>query len=564
MKPFFSLTLLLTSAAALAQQPVPIPDTLAGSSINLTLRADSVQFFPGRKTRTLGYNGQSYFGPTLILRKGQTANMMVTNLISDSTTVHWHGLHVAAVNDGGPHTFIPPGQMWMPRFPVMNDAALYWYHPHLHKRTAEQAMRGAAGFIIVRSADEAALNLPRRYGVDDVPLAVQSHQFDPLNQINYRGMQDSILLVNGARNPYLALPAQVVRLRLLNASQERNFNFGFTGNRSFYVIANDGGLLAAPVPTTRILLSSGERAEILLDLSGLNGQTLHLMSYGSELPMGVQGGPVMMMPGAPPMDSPLNAANFNVLQLNVGAPTANPVTTIPTSLLPVVPWPAATATTTRTIRFTAANPLAMDGPFFFNGQLFDMGRIDYTIPENSTEIWQLQNQTMVAHPFHLHGMSFYLLDRNGVSVPPKERGAKDVVLVAPNETVRFITRFEHFPDLTVPYMYHCHILMHEDDGMMGQYVIAATPTGLPDAAPVGDVRAVPNPATGTFRLEGTWATPPSALELRDLLGRVVLRQPVTHGAPVVEAAALPAGVYHCALYDAAGRRTATTKVVLTR
>jgi bilirubin oxidase len=466
-----------------SQNQIALPDTLTGQLISLTMHSDSVSFLSGRKTPTYGFNQYPYLGPTLIIQKDQPVSITVHNQIGDTTAVHWHGLHVAPGNDGGTHLFILPGQSWNPQFTVLDKASTYWYHPHLHRKTAKQALWGAAGFIIVRDSIESTLYLPRSYGIDDFPIAVQCMQFDSINQIMPRGMQDSILMVNGTVDPFVNLPAQVVRLRLLNAGGERTFNFGFTGNKTFYMIGSDGGLLPAPILSTRIRLSPGERAEILLDLTGLNGQNLFLMSYASELPMGVQGGPTMPMPpGSPPMDSPLNGIDFNVLKISVTATTSNPVTTIPGTLVPGTPILESQANTTRTLIMTAENLMSMDGPFYLNGNLFDMNRIDYHVPLNNTEIWVLQNQTMVAHPFHIHDVQFYILDRDGNPVPPVERGRKDVVLVLPDETVRFITRFEDFSDSIVPYVYHCHILMHEDDGMMGQFLVTKGTSGIDPGA----------------------------------------------------------------------------------
>ncbi len=408
------------------------------------------------------------------MRKGDSVSITVTNQIGDTTTMHWHGLHVAPLNDGGPFSMIMNGMNWNPKFVVRNNAATYWYHPHMMAKTAEQAIKGDAGMIIVRDNDEAALNLPRTYGIDDFPIVVQSVELDTLNQFMPRGMVDSVVLVNGTDSPYVNMPAQVVRMRLLNASGERTFNFGFTANKAFKVIGNDGGLLNAPVNSTRIRLSPGERAEILLDLTGMVGQTIHLMSYASELPMGVQGGPTMPMPpGSPAMNSPLNGIDFNILQINVAAPTASPVTSIPASLVTDVPYATSSATVTRHILMSADSMMVMDGPFYLNGNMYDMDRIDYRIPLNNVEIWSLKDSTMVAHPFHLHGFHFFVLDRDGVAVNASEAGRKDVVLVQPNETVRFIAKFDDFADTTVPYMFHCHILMHEDDGMMGQFKVGA-------------------------------------------------------------------------------------------
>lgn len=397
---------------------------------------------------------------------------------------------------------------WNPQFTVLDKASTYWYHPHFHGKTAEHTIKGAAGMIIVRDTEELSLNLPRQYGIDDFSIIVQSVQFDSNNQFMPFGMQDSILLVNGIRanygySAYLNVPAQVVRFRLLNASGERTFNFGFSGNLPIYVIGSDGGLLNTPINTTRIRVSSGERYEILIDFTSMNGQSIYLMSYASELPMGIQGGPTMPMPpGNPPMDSPLNGVDFNILQLNVVSQTANPVTTIPSSLVAVSSIPASQAVVTRTINMTAISPMLMDGSFFFNGQLFDKDRIDYFIPVNNVEIWELNNNTMVAHPFHIHGVQFYVLDRDGNLPPIYERGRKDVVLVSPQETVRFITKFETFTDTIIPYPFHCHILMHEDEGMMGQFlVVPQNYVGVKEnLIPTQNIKVYPNPVSSILNI----------------------------------------------------------------
>jgi blue copper oxidase len=504
MKKVFTLIFWGIQVVAFAQQPLFIPDTLTGSTINLNIHADSVQFFPGQISQTYAFNANKFLGPTLILNKGNAVTINVNNQIADTTTVHWHGIHLPAMHDGGPHTTIAPGDVWSPNFVVMDHAATYWYHPHLHMKTAEHVIKGAAGLIIVRDTTEAGLILPRKYGVDDFPIIVQCQEWDTLNQVLPEGMQDSIIMVNGVRGNYgssvfLDAPAQVVRLRVLNASGERAFNFGFTNNQSFYQIATDGGLLNAPVLATRVRLAPGERAEILLDLTNMQNQTLYLMSYASELPMGVQGGPTMPMPPwAPPMDSPLNGVDFNIMQINVVAATVNPVTTIPGTLVSNNPYSASSAHTQREIRFTADSVMVMDGPFYFNDSTFNMMRIDYTIPLNSIEVWKLVNETMVAHPFHIHDVQFYILDRNGIPPAPEEAGRKDVVFVLPGDTVRFITKFEDFADTMYPYMYHCHILMHEDDGMMGQFIVHPNPVGISPNNNLENVSVeiYPNPING--------------------------------------------------------------------
>lgn len=526
------ITCLISTKSAVSQTAIPIPDTLSGSNISLTMHQDSVQFFPGVKTQTLAFNQYAYLGPTVILNKGQNINITVNNQIGETTNVHWHGLHVSPSNDGGPHTMIMDSMSWNPQFTVLDRASTYWYHPHFHGKTAEHVIKGAAGLIIVRDNDEAAITLPRKYGIDDFPIIVQSAQFDSLNQPMPFGMQDSTLLVNGIRanfgySAYLNVPSQVVRLRLLNAAGERTFNFGLTGNMSFKIIGSDGGLLNTPVTATRIRVSPGERYEILIDFTGMNSQSINLISYGSELPMGVQGGPTMPMPpGNPPMNSPLNGVDYSILQLNIGSQTTSPVTTIPTSLVPVTPIPSAQSNITRTIDMTSINMMAMDGPFYFNGQLFDMERIDFYIPIDNTEIWELKNNTMVAHPFHIHDVQFYVIDRDGNMPPTHERGRKDVVLVHADETVRFITKFETFTDTIVPYVYHCHILMHEDDGMMGQFLVV--PSGFvgldENLVLTQSIKVFPNPVSNSFRFELPEINSTYDIRVIDMSGRVVFSQ----------------------------------------
>jgi len=542
--------LLCINAAAQTTQ-LAIPDTLIGPNYTLNMHKDSVQFFPGNKSHTYAYNIYKYLGPTLIFNKGANVNITVNNQIGDTTTVHWHGIHLPSKWDGGPHTAIMASASWNPTFTVMDNAATYWYHPHLHGKTALQAIKGAAGLIIVRDPIEAALNLPRKYGVDDFPVVVQCQQYDAANQAMPLGMQDSTILVNGARANYgytvnANMPAQVVRMRLLNASGERAFNFGFTANKAFKIIASDGGLLNAPVNATRIRLAPGERAEILLDLTGMDGQIIHLMSYASELPMGIQGGPTMPMPSGPPMDSPLNGIDFNIMQISVVPQTATPVTTIPATLTTNTPYSVGSANITRTIRFTADSAMVMDGPFYFNDSTFNMMRIDYEIPLNNIEIWKLVNETMVAHPFHIHDVQFYLFDRSGTTPPAEELGRKDVVLVPPGDSVMFITKFEDFADTIIPFMYHCHILMHEDDGMMGQFIVKPNLTSVSEIA-LNDlsIKIYPNPAKEILFLNIEQLSDPKPVEVKvyNSIGKLIYQTDTKDTNTVIDIGQWASGLY---------------------
>jgi bilirubin oxidase len=559
MKTILTAFLVAMCAMANAQNLLYIPDTLSGTDFNLAVHKDSVQFFPGQLTNTFGINTHKYSGPTLILRKGDSISIHVNNQIGDTTTMHWHGLHVAPKIDGGPFSMIMDGMSWNPRFVVRNNAATYWYHPHMMMKTAEQAIKGIVGMIIVRDNAESALSLPRTYGVDDFPLMVQSVELDNNNQFMPAGMVDSILLVNGTVNPYVSMPAQVVRMRLLNASGERTFNFGFTGNQSFSVIGNDNGLLQAPVTTTRIRLSPGERAEILINLSGMYGQTTYLRSYASELPMTIQGGPTMPMPaGSPAMNSSLNGIDFNILQINVGAATVSAITAIPASLVADIPYLETDVNATRSITMTADSMMVMDGPFYFNHNLFDMMRIDYYIPLNNTEIWTLMDSTMVAHPFHIHDVHFYILDRNGNPPAPVERGRKDVVLVQSMETVRVIAKFEDFADTTTPYMYHCHILMHEDDGMMGQFVVTNATEHIKNISSNPRVIIYPNPATDELNISMQTGSV-SNITILDVVGRQVYNNKFTDNLKISTGSWVK-GYYTILIFD--GARSIAQKFVV--
>ncbi len=484
MKKLIVLTLTVMVAVSLnAQNPIIIPGTLSGTEFNLNLQNGTFQFYDGINTTTMGVNG-GMLGPTLIMQKGDDVDITVNNNLDETTTIHWHGMHVSAANDGGPHTTIEPGASWNPKFTVLDKAGTYWYHPHLHEKTNEHVSKGIAGFIIVQDEEEATLDLPRTYGVDDFPLVIQTKDFDSQNEIVVPSNSDDVLMVNATIEPSLDVPAQVIRFRLLNGSSMRVFNFGLSDNSSFYMIGSDGGLLSEPLALTRLQMAPGERAEILIDFGGKEGQQLKLMSYAAEFNNGIYGatypgmGQMMTLDGYNP--NAMNGNNFEVITFNIGAPNGNPVTSIPATLVEVTPIPESDSDITRNLTFTPEfmGPDQLNGNFFINGTTFDMDVINYSIPLNNTEIWSITNQSGIAHPFHIHDVQFYVLDRNGNPPPASEQGRKDVILIRPQETVRFITKFEDFANDPVPYMFHCHMLIHEDGGMMLQFEVVDDLIGI--------------------------------------------------------------------------------------
>ena len=503
MKIFFLLLLNVHVASLLAQNPLLIPDTLSGNLFELTLQNGNFSFYDSQNTTTMGVNG-NILGPTLIFNKGDFVDIRVNNQLSETTTIHWHGLHVSAANDGGPHTTIEPFELWNPRFTVLDKAGTYWYHPHLHENTNKHVSLGLAGFILVKDEDEAALELPRTYGLDDFPLVIQTKDFDINSQIVVPSNSDDVPMVNATLDPYLNVPAQIVRLRLLNGASQRVFNIGLSDNHTFYQIASDGGLLNEPLLLNRLRMAPGERAEILVDFSGMEDQSIQLMSYASELPNGTYGaaypgmGPMMILDGYYP--NPLNGTNFDILNFNVSAPTNSPVNSIPENLVDVNPLPENSADITRTLIFTSEEmgPNQLNGDFLINGLHYDMDVINFSIPFNNTEIWSLSNMSATAHPFHIHDVQFYVLDRNGSAPPASEQGRKDVILIHPMETVRFITQFTDFANDSVPYMLHCHMLTHEDRGMMLQFEVVDLSTGTRLVERnSANVNVYPNPVKGS-------------------------------------------------------------------
>lgn len=539
-----TLALILLPGLALGQalQPMAIPPLVEADTFHLTVAAHTHQFYPGKNTPTYGVNGP-YLGPTLLMHKGDSVRIVVENQLDEITTMHWHGMHVPGVMDGGPQSIIDPGNSWMAEYEVKNPAGTYWYHPHPHMLTAKQANLGIAGFIIVKDDDEAQLELPRTYGVDDFPVVLQDKKWIASGEMALYPLGDS-MLVNGTPHAMLEVPAQVVRLRVLNGAVARIFNLGFDDDRNFTMIASDAGLLPAPVDINRLPFSNGERAEILLDLSGMEGDTLTLMSYGDEL-----GDP---MPGSSNLileSSYLNGVAFPMLRLIVGPQTADPVTTIPGTLVTQTPPDESESVETRIKTLTGTGMVAM-GQFLINGAMYDMDVVNDTIILGSTEVWHFVNNTNIAHPMHLHGVSFYVLERNGQAPPTWEQGPKDVVLVDADEDVKLIATFTEPAGADFPYMYHCHNLMHEDHMMMLQFMVVDPTSGV-GGVQEDVLRVYPSPTAGPLHYEAPF--PVDRLRIYDAMGRPVLEQDHVSTQGTIDLGNLPAGVYLVEMQGRSGR-----------
>ncbi|WP_240800655.1 multicopper oxidase domain-containing protein [Streptomyces sp. ICN441] len=444
--------------------PIPPPAKAhhdAGGRKVFHLRAapGSHRLRPGRPTATWGVNG-AYLGPTLRAARGETVRVHVRNGLREATSLHWHGMHLPARMDGGPHQPVEPGGTWSPTWTVDQPAATLWYHPHPHGGTARHVYRGLAGLFLLDDPEAeptgpGGASLPSRYGVDDIPVIVQDKHLDEDNQLveshpltSEVGVLGDVILVNGVTGPYLPAGTERVRLRLLNASNARIYRFGFADDRPFTLVGTDGGLLPAPHRTTRVQLSPAERAEIVVTLRP--GQRAVLRSFPPDLGLNV-------------WDRRFAGGDdtLDILEIRPNR-TLEPSPRLPDELAAA---PALADRDTPVDRRFALNGFAI------NGKSMDMRRIDFAATRGVTEIWEVTATDGAQHNFHVHDVQFQVLSVDGEPPPPELAGWKDTVHTRPGVPLRLAMRFDDHSDAAVPYMYHCHVLYHEDRGLMGQFVV---------------------------------------------------------------------------------------------
>ena len=466
--------------AARFANPLNIPTLLEGAPgadgklYELNVLAGKSEFLPGRSTPTLGING-AYLGPTIRCRAGDRVTLRVKNTLMEATALHWHGLHVPARYDGGPHQVVEPGAIWEPSFQIKQKASLCWYHSHLMGRTGEQVLRGLAGLFLIEDDESRALKLPSEYGVDDIPLVIQDRRFNSDGSFDYlsampdaiMGFKGNVILVNGTVDPHVVLRRQRTRLRVLNASNSRIYTLGRDDGIDLVIIGTDGSLLERPVRQRRVRLGPGERVEVLVDMQP--NQAVRLMSYPDPVAANAAGPGMMNGMGG-------NTETFAIIELR-SAQLETSDLSLPERLITVPSWTSGQAARTR--KFTLDMSMmggmmsrrTMSGSMGINGRSMDKSRIDERVSLGSVEIWEITNTTPLSHPFHIHDIQFRVLTRDGGPPLPHELGLKDTVLINPGSTVRVIAEFADFADPQHPYMYHCHILEHEDAGMMGQFVV---------------------------------------------------------------------------------------------
>ncbi|MCV7423073.1 multicopper oxidase domain-containing protein [Mycobacterium yunnanensis] len=445
-----------------SRRALPIPPLAAS-----TLDADGTRVFglraaPGRtamvtgmNTPTWGYDG-SILGPTLRARRGEAVAVEFENALPEPTTVHWHGMHLPARCDGGPHHTVAPGGRWRPAWTIRQPAATLWYHPHPHGATEKHLYRGLAGLFIVDD-DASPAALPHDYGVDDVPLIIQDRRFTPTGTLDESdatdvGLLGDTIVTNGINDAYLSVPSEKVRLRILNGSGGRLLHLGFDDDREFHLVATDGGLVAEPVGVHRVLLSPGERAEIVVTVT--LGVPVSLRAFPIEERTGIPAGKAHRFG----FDD-----SFHVLEIRPH-PTLSSSAALPTVLTNL---PAAVAAHPHTAR-------SFDLRWhMINSSRMDMDRVDFCSTVDTDEIWTVRNVDDWPHNFHVHDTQFRIVDVDGEPPPAALAGYKDTVYTPPGQRIRLAVRFSDYTDRTWAYMYHCHLALHEDQGMMGQFLVLA-------------------------------------------------------------------------------------------
>jgi len=481
---------------------LPIPPLREGRIENgrwlleLSVRHGERQFLPGYVTPTLGYD-QDYLGPTLKVRSGDKLSIRVENRINEPTTVHWHGMIIPARMDGGPHQTIHPGKQWVSEYEVIQPAATLFYHSHAHGETGQQVYRGLGGMMIIEDDLSTQPGLPSEYGVDDIPVILQDRDFDQQGRFEYVrmmpekmiGKHGATLLVNGQPMPVLTAKRTLLRLRLLNASNARFYQLAFSDRRPFQVIGSDGGLLSQAVTTNTIMLAPAERYEILVDLSDRRPVMLRSFKgvgnagHGPMRMMGMdrsfdvmlidprgagQSGPAPAL--ALPQIADLTrqpTANIRELEMQMGAMGGGMMDQRnrpghmmrPGMMMGMMDTPQ------------RGHQTLSSGMMRINGEAFSMHRVDFAMRKNTIETWRIRNASPMVHPFHIHNTQFQIVRRDHRGLMPWEYGRKDTVVVYPNETVDVLVPTGPYSDPDVPYMYHCHILEHEDGGMMGQFTV---------------------------------------------------------------------------------------------
>lgn len=442
--------------------PLFIPPLLKPSMENgrkvfrLSAQKSKHKFSDTLSAKTFSYGSLSYLGPTIKIKNKDKVTIEIKNTLPDDTTLHQHGLHIPSVMDGAVFQVIKKRSTWKSEYTVKQPAGTFWYHPHKDEITGYQVSRGLAGIIIIEDEASAALNLPNEYGIDDIPLIIQDKKIRR-NKIYYsEGMMNAVmgnigdtLITNGTVSPSFRATQSLIRLRILNGSSFGIHKYSLSGNRPFYLIGNDGGLLEKSARLQSITLAPSERREILVDISDLKkDEFIYLIANVHK------------------------SYNANALKIIAGSfESTKP--TIPTTLVAYKTLTRTPRIPKRTFVLETGGMMSGGNSLTINGKTLDMNRVDETVKLGTTEVWYITNKRSgmgmsIPHSFHPHHGSFRVLSFNGAPPPPNLQGWKDTILLLEGDEAEIIMEFQ---DYTGKYMYHCHQLEHEDTGMMGVFEV---------------------------------------------------------------------------------------------
>jgi FtsP/CotA-like multicopper oxidase with cupredoxin domain len=473
-----------------ASDSIAQPITLQTGVFALPLRE-------GTATDVWGYgqklaDGSVQVNPTLFARTGQALNVTLHNRLGDDTTIHWHGFSVDELNDGGGLHPVRHGEQFTYAFPVRNRSGLYWYHAHPHSQTGRQVHKGLAGLVVVEDDEELQLqkSLGTKWGENDIALLISDKQFGLRNKMEYELAADDWIgnkvLINWTADPFLETGPGWVRLRLANASNARLYRIAFVGEDdepiAFHLLGTDSGLLNKPLSVSDAFLAPAQRLDVLLDLRKFApGDTVMMRSLPydpmeNDVTTGMPEDPMMEHPGATPMGEAID-----MMLIKVAASKASAAGALPAMLSSF-----ATGISDSASRRPFRLWIQESGRWMLNNWNFHQshGHNVFDVKRGTTEIWEITNEMRsMPHPMHLHGFQFLVtgrqnsphavkhaaIDNRGRT--PHDLGLLDTVLVWPGETVSIQIDFSQPYQGEQRYMFHCHNLEHEDQGMMVHFAV---------------------------------------------------------------------------------------------
>jgi FtsP/CotA-like multicopper oxidase with cupredoxin domain len=490
-------------------QELHIPPVITGGDIFLA--PGTAEIYPGTNTNLLLINN-SFPGPTIKLKKGETFSASIHNNLGEDSVLHWHGIHAPSKMSGHPIDVVASGLSYSVDFPIIQKACTTFYHAHPHMSTGRQVYMGIGGLFIVEDDEEKNLGLPS--GMYDVPLMIQDRRFDSNHQLIYApgnvdlnsGWLGDTILVNGTPNALLSIAPTLYRLRLVNGSNSRFYKIAFSDNRSFTVIGNDGGFIDAPVVLNNAWLAPAERLDILVDFSSLaQGESVNLKSIKFSF---------TDLPGS---ESVRLGAEMNLMQLTVNK-TGSSGGAIPAALPAIEKYNGNDAKRTRLWKVAAIHHI--------NDANYDINAVNEHVPLGDLEEWIIESEAQNTHPMHVHGAQFQVLNRNGNPPEPTESGWKDIVRLDPLGIVNVLVKFSEYTGL---FLIHCHKLEHADAGMMANFSVDLPGTVIEEKKNETELNIFPNPASEHALLTYAPLEKDTMLIISDERGSILIKEILSAG-----------------------------------